>query len=280
MTLTTAQPSLTTNQGMWLQTQDEGSVLRELLGDATSISLLVRSSVANVTFSVSLFDATAGWSLAKLATCGAANTWTLIQLPNIPVWAPGGTFNLNPGTLGYYLQIVLAAGAGYISSANDVWVSPANYAAIGQSNFAANAVGSTFDIAFVQHEPGSLCTQFIDKPFSQNLDECLRYYQKSYDYDVATGTTTSVGNVSLPQQATTIFVSSVRFHKPMAKIPTMVGYSPTNAINSIRMNGVDYGITSFGNTGKAGFAQVNTATLPAVIAGNTGLMHYIADTGW
>ena len=49
------------------------------------------------------------------------------------------------------------------------------------SNFAASPVNSTFDIAFVQHEPGSLCTTLMDKPFSQNLDECLRYFCKSYE---------------------------------------------------------------------------------------------------
>ena len=51
-------------------------------------------------------------------------------------------------------------------------------------------VNSAFDIAFVQHEPGSVCSTFMDKPFTQNQDECLRYYHKTYDYRAAMGLAT------------------------------------------------------------------------------------------
>ena len=100
-------------------------------------------------------------------------------MPNLPIWTPSGTYSLVPGTYGYAFQICLAGGSAMLVSANDAWVSSGGgvgFAARGQDNFASNPVNSTFDIAFIQHEPGSLCTTFQDKPFNQNLDECLRYY--------------------------------------------------------------------------------------------------------
>src|SRR5262249_52495471 len=124
---------------------------------------------------------------------GAANTWTLISLPAMPVWDPGTTWATAPGTVGYYLNIVLAAGSGIQVAANNTWQSTAAWAPAGISNFAAQPVNSTFDLAFIQHEPGALCTSPMELDFATNYDRCLRYYQKTYDYGTAIGALTVIG---------------------------------------------------------------------------------------
>ena len=77
-----------------LQTTVEGSSFREISNDVHSVSLLVRSTVANLKFSLMLRDSLAAKSLGKLCTLGAANTWTLVQLPNLPVFPGAGNWSV------------------------------------------------------------------------------------------------------------------------------------------------------------------------------------------
>lgn len=285
LTLTTAQASLAATDQLQLINYPEGPLLRELISDVHSISLLVRTSVAGLSFGCVLRDAaSATTTLAKLLTIPSANTWTLFPLPNLPRF-PSGNFNLTPGLNGYQFVIALAAGTTVTAPANDTWQNGSFVGAAGQSNFANNPVNSTFDIAFCQHEPGPFCTTLIDKPFSQNLDECLRYYQKSYDYGTAIGTVT---NSSVFQffntqpSANTYIWGTERFRKPMAKVPTVTIYNASNGLaNQLRaqFTGTDYAVSSVGALGQAGFGWIVTPStgVPAnaILSG-----HYTADTGW
>jgi hypothetical protein len=83
------------------------------------------------------------------------------------------------------------------------------------------------------------------------------------------------------QNTASSFSFGGRFHKPMAKVPTVTIYNyNTGAANSINFSGTAYAVSSIVSTGKSGFAGINTAALPAVVAGATTPCHYIADTGW
>ena len=282
ITLTAQQATMAAGDVFSIGQFLEGIQLRELISDVHSISLLVRTSVANLNFGVSLRDpATTTKSLTKLCNIPAANTWTVISLPNIPVF-PAGNFAISAGVAGYQLGICLASGTTFTSPANDTWQNGNFVGAVGQNNFGQTVVNSTFDIAFVQHESGAVCSTFLDKPFSQNYDEALRYFAKTYDYDVGIGTVNGVGDVGLIQQSTTSGYGSARFPKSMAKIPVCIAYNPvTGSANSTRMaGGTDYGVSAFNSLGKGGFSSITTATMPAVVAGATIRIHYTADTGW
>ena len=281
VTLTTQQASLGTTDQLSIFQNVEGSMMRELSGDVHSLSLLVRSSVAGLKFAVNFRDSPATQSLVKLCTIPTANVWTLIPMPNLPVWPGAGNFSTVPGVVGYLLGFCLAAGANIIAPTADTWQSGSYLGAPGMSNFAAQAVNSTFDVAMVQHEPGAVCSTLMDKPFAQNYDECLRYFQKTYDYDVVVGTAAAVGSIALPQANTTLVIGPTRFHKPMAKIPTVISYVPsTGAANSLFLGGTAYAVTGFNTLGKAGFLGITTTTMPAVVAGAFAQLHYTADTGW
>ena len=234
----------------------EGSVLRELINDVHSIQLLVRSSVAGLKFGLALQSGDQSRSLTKLCTISAANTWTLITLPNIPVWPAAGNFTLSPGTTGYSLIVTLLAGTTYTASANDTWQSANVFGAVGQDNFFSKPIGSTFDMAFVQHEPSAVCSQLMDLPFDRNLDACLRYYTKSYSYAVKGGTVTDAGAISgiaMASQHPSIYTV---FKKPMAKAPTVVPYSNvTGASSGVRdvLAGIDRSANSVITLGETGF---------------------------
>jgi len=273
--------SLAASDQAGLLQQIEGIRFRELSSDVHSMSLLVRSSVANLKFGIGVRDLSGSRSLCKLCQLGAANTFTLISLPNLPLFPPAGSFSMAAGAIGYSINITAAAGSTLTSPANDTWQNSSFTAAIGQDNFCAQPVGSTFDIAFVQHEPGALCSTLMDLPFTQNYDNCLRYFCKSYDYEVAPGSVSTLGMLSLMQQSTTAVNGPLRFPKALARLPTFTAYNHvTGAANSLRIAGNSYAVSSTDGLGKGGLDGLNTATLPAVVLGSTAYCHYTADTGW
>ena len=282
LTLTAQQATLAPGDLIWFNQSVESIMLRELISDVHSISILARSSVANLKFGVAIRDGagTPTRSLTKLCSMGAANTWTLIQLPNLPVWPSAVTWPIGSGGVGYQLAITLASGSTFMSPANDTWQTGSFIGAVGQSNFAASPVNSTFELAFVQHEPGSICTTLMDKPFSQNLDECLRYYCKSYPYGTS-ATTTGMGGYSTAKGSNGQFViTNVRWPKVMAKGPNVVVYdTTTGGVNNIR--NFTAGTTMAGTAGdvtETGFSFLN---IPSGYTANQDCMfHYTAETGW
>ena len=263
----------------------EGPQLRELINDVHSISLLVRSNVAPLSFAVNLRDSASGYSLVNLLTVPTANTWTVLTLPNLPVWTSSGNFPVSAGSVGYFIGICLASGTTFIAPSTGVWGSGNFYGAPGMSNWVNSPVNSTFDIAFVQHEPGAVCSTLMDKPFSQNLGECLRYFQKSYPHVVAPGTATSTqGEVVVisPGVSTPNLFHPVRYGVPMAiSNPTVTIYAPgTGAINNVldASGAINRVVSSVKNPGSTGFGGVVLATNPA--ANSVIEYNYTADTGW
>ena len=282
LTLTAQQASLGASDSLSIIQTIEGPQLRELITDVHSISLLVSSTVAGLSFSVSLRDSPPTKSLVKLCTIPTANTWTLITLPNIPVW-PTANFALSPGAVGYTLNINLAAGPTVIAPAADTWQNGNFIGAPGMNNFAASPVNSIVRLAMVQHEPGALCTTFIDKPFAGangNLDECLRYYCKSYDYGtpIATSGTTSGHIHFLTSANTTWALGWAPFPKPMALVPTtLVTYGLTGGANNGSVFGGSAVAVASKVFGQKGLNALNITTAQAV---GTGIQfHYLADTG-
>jgi hypothetical protein len=285
VTLTTAQATMAAGDYFGFSQYVEGPLFRELSMDVHSISLLVYTSVAGLKFSVALRDNPTGptRSLVKLCTVPNANTWTLIQLPNLPLWDAGGTFSTVTGTPAYELWVVLAAGSNFISPAADTWQTGQFIAAPGMSNFCASSVNSTFYLGFVQHEPGSLCTTLIDKPFTANLSECMRYYWKSTLYNEIAGANTSG---SFLAGFTTQAVGYVRFPGVfpvrMAKAPTIRWFGMTGnpgTSNAIRNDATaaDVAVSSQSSVTDMSWGSPSIATAAGP---NAWRANIDADTGW
>jgi hypothetical protein len=208
----------------------------------------------------------------------------LLPLPNLPLWTAAGNFVNTPGNLGYQLILSLACGSTYTSPANGTWQNAQFLGALGQSNFAASPVNSTFDIAFVQHEPGPVCSGLIDCPFTQNLNECKRYFAKSYDYGTLPGTVTNNGQINMITIAGG-GLSATRFPRSLAKLPVYSSnlkiYSPqTGALNNVYDNSgtaADKAVSNVAYIGLDGFGVIN---FTAGGVGSYAMAHYIADTGW
>jgi hypothetical protein len=283
LTLTTAQPSLAAGDYFGLGQTIEGIRFRELASDVHSLSLLVRSSVPSVKFAVVLNDTGSTRSLCKLCTTSAtANTSTVIQLPALPVWPSSGSFGMVPYSVGYVLNIMLCCGSNYIVPAEGVWQNGNFIGAPGMGNFAANAVNSTFDIAFVQHEPGPDCSSLIDIPFSQNLDDCMRYYQKSFPYTVVPGTPSNanfvcMGPVPAGWQSMSV---GFQFRKELAKPGNVIYYNPVaGSPNGARgwPSGYNYTISGIAADRMGTYSHTVAPATPQV---DVIQVHYIAYTGW
>ena len=282
ITLTAQQASLATTDLLVFSQTVEGATLRELVGDATSLSFLVRCSVAGLTFGISIRDPSQAHSYVIPATIPTANVWTTFSFANIPVFPPGSTFSTSPGVTGALFMISLAAGANYITPANNSWQNGNLVGAQGQGNFAALPVGSTFDIGVIQWEPGNQCSQFIDLSYQRNLDRCRKFFQKSYDDITPVGTATTTGAVTLYVPPNVSFFTPVFFAPKMIKDPTVVGYSPaTGAANTVRDYGAGIDRAISGNglwAGQYGFTGFILATTNA--AQSQQAFQWTADTGW
>jgi hypothetical protein len=280
--IATAQATLAASDNLYFLQRVEGPRWRELQGDVHSLSILCRSSVAGLQFALSLRDGlTVTRSLVKLCTIPSANTWTLIPCPNLPVWDAGGTWSNSAGALGYFLGICLASGSTFIAPATDTWQSGSYIGAPGMSNLAAT-LNATFEVAFVQHEPGPVCSTLIDCPFEDNLDSCLRYFEKSYSY------ATRPGTASAPVGAPYFYIPSaanptipIQFKKIKSNTPTVNGYSTvTGALNTVRdlSNNVDRATSAAIQVGDTGFSGFGISTLPP--GAWYASFQWTADTAW
>ena len=260
----------------------ESITLRELINDVTSAQMLVRTSVAGLRPSFILRNSANSRSIVKLCPpIPVANQWTLLQIPNIAKWASDITWSLDPGTYGYEILIGLGSGSASITTANDVWVNSAvYYSAIGASNFCASPVGSTFDIAFIQHEPGPTCGQLIDLRWEDNLRYCQRHYSKNVNYLTAPcqGNWTNIGTL-VP--SSTSVRCNIRFPVEMAKAPTirMVGNSTT--LNTVYVEGAGSVATNGSYAAfTTGLNSVTLAAASAVASYADVLGDWDASDGW
>jgi hypothetical protein len=266
ITLATQQASLAATDYYFVTQFVEGINMRELISDVHSVSLLVRSSVAPLKFGLALRDVGATRSLCKLCTISSANTWTLISLPNLPVWSASGTWNIVPGVMGYSIAITLAAGVNFTAPVNDTWQNGNFPGAAGQDNFFSKTVGSTFDIGFMQHEPGAVCSTLMDRSWQQNYDDCLRYYDKSYNYDVKAGAVSGSGAMTYMVVASQPAYAQFWYKKPLAVSINPVMYSSTSGTSGVVRDATastDRAISSYASPGQKGFSGADLTARPA-----------------
>lgn len=278
LTLGTQQTTLGAGDYGLIRQSLEGIQLRPLFKDVHSVSILIKSSIANLKFSYFLQDPSVAHSYTKLCSLGAANTWTLITIPNIPI-LPAGTWASTPGNLGGYEGLCFGAGTTFTASADGAWQAANVNTSPGTTNFFGSSVGATVSVAFIQHEPGSVCSTLMDKGFS--LDEAQRYYAKSYDYEVLGGAQTFSGSIGgFMGINTNGCVGNAAFPVKMAKIPTVVLYNP-NVAATQGMYNITNGTQVGGAAaliGQRGFSQSTAAG--QYIVGNNYMFHFTADTGW
>ena len=216
-----------------------------------TLSFQVRSSLTG-TFGGSLSNGSANRSYPFTYSIPVANTWTTISVTvagdTSGTWA---TDNSN----GMSINFGLGVGTTYSGTAGS-WSGAPYFSATGATSVVGTN-GATFYITGVQLEKGATATSFDYRPYGTELVLCQRYYQKSYNTDVAPGTNTTVGTVTFREYSTNTFLPNfaTRLNTPLRATPTVVNWYTTNGIlNSVSVatgsNTIntlyDYGMNSTG----------------------------------
>jgi hypothetical protein len=152
-----------------------------------TISFRVRSSLTGL-FGGAITNSAGNRSYVFSYTINAANTWEVNT-----VTIPGdttGTWLTTTGT-GISLMFDLGVGTTYSGAAGS-W-SGTYYEGLTGGVKLTTTSSATLDITGVQLEQGIVATPFEFRPFSVEVALCQRYYEKSYNIDVAPGTITSAG---------------------------------------------------------------------------------------
>jgi hypothetical protein len=213
-----------------------------------TLSFWVRSSLTG-TFGGAFRNYAGNRSYTYSYTISAANTW---EYKTITI--PGDTGGTWAGATNSGAVIIgLALGVGSSNStAAGTWTA-GNFQSVPGATSVVGTNGATFYITGVQLEVGSTATSFDYRPYGTELVLCQRYYEKSYNTDVALATSTSVGVVGATgvQGATTgSEISAAGFFRVTKRVTPTMSYFDTVG-NSGKCTRVQQGVAITTNSSLA-----------------------------
>lgn len=169
----------------------------DLIGNACTISCVIQSSTTQ-TFQWVLYYANSSDNFSAVTQI-SSGTWsaTTSTIHNFSATVAAGSM-VSGVSNGIYLAILPANGGAYTSG--------------------------TFYITGVQLEVGTVATPFERQIYSNQLAQCQRYYERSYEYGTATGAVTTAGSAQLPIGASaSIFQGIIPYVEKRAQ-PTLTFY--------------------------------------------------------
>ena len=256
----------------------EGYLWRKFWQRPLVISFWVKASQTG-TFGVTIESGASDRSYIGQYTVSVANTWefktvAFLASPSSGTWPLATT----PGA-GLYFS--LCAGATYISTAGS-WLSTNAFSVSGNVNV-MSSTSNVWQIAGLQLEVGTAASEFEDVPFDVNLQRCKRYFQKSFDYNVAPAPWPSAGSSGAQSWACGVGASTASVYPVMLPVvmraaPVLVLWNPSAANAQMRNGtlGTDFTLSAAANSSERNFWI--TATSPASsVAGNSVSVHWTAD---
>lgn len=142
-------------------------------------------------------------------------------------------------------------------------------------NRSSLGVGAGINFTQLQLNVGSVALPFQPKSFSDELQQCLRYYEKSYNYSDAPGTASFNGASAYPSyQANGANRLGVLYKVAKRIAGTVTIYNPATGASGQMTNGGSPITAAATDTGNAGFATFPSGTYAA---NNDIRFHYVAD---
>ena len=129
---------------------------------------------------------------------------------------------------GLELRWHFASGSSDHVSASSTWTgSSTGYLTTSNQVNLFDSTSNEWYLTGVQLEVGEKATPFEHKSFRQELSDCLRYFEKSYNYGVAPGTVTDNGMIALRKSSVSSGIYDINlFYVHKRATPTIVLYSP------------------------------------------------------
>jgi hypothetical protein len=157
---------------------------------SVTLSFWVRSSLTG-TFGGSITNSAENYSYPFSYTISSANTW---EQKSITITGPtAGTWVGATNGVGASVFFSLGTGSTYSGTAG-AWAAAGYYSVTGATSVVGTS-GATFYITGVQLEKGSTATSFDYRPYGTELMLCQRYYQKSFNQSVSSGTAAYLGGL-------------------------------------------------------------------------------------
>jgi len=187
-----------------------------------TLSFWVRSSITG-TYCGALGNSAENRSYVFAFSVNSANTWEqkTIAIPG----DTAGTWLTNNG-IGIRVRVTLGAGSNFQGTAN-AWSGANLFATASQTQWVSTN-GATFYLTGVQLEVGTAATPFERRQFGQELALCQRYFQKSYDLNLALGSIEQIGSVQTSADVTVFYKNfgPIRLMGPMRVRPSITAYNP------------------------------------------------------
>ena len=276
MLCTTADASPAAGDNLAINQRFEGQNLQQVkkgtaAAEQLTLSFWVKANVTG-TYIVDLLDTDNTRSVSKSYTISASGVWEYKTI-TFPADTTGA-FN-NDNELSLLVNFWLAGGSNFTSGTlNTTWNTTVEAnRAVGQTNL-ASATNNYWQITGVQLEVGDTATPFEFKPFGEELKECERYFEKSYSYATAPGTSTvnSAYNVSGP--TANLPGTRWRTHKRGAPTCTIRHWNGTlnqvYRVSDAAAISVTGGFQAIGDTGAS-------EIIIASANNNSYIYHYTAD---
>jgi hypothetical protein len=224
-----------------------------------TLSFWVRSSLTG-TFGGALQNGSFNYSYPFSYTILSANTW---EFKTITIAGPtAGTWNVTTG-IGIVVNFGLGIGSTYSGTAG-AWAAT-NYGSATGATSVVGTNGATFYITGVQLEQNTSATPFERRLYNQELANCQRYYEKSYDIGTVPASASTGGLVYSAGSnggLTTSFLSDGKgFIVSKRAAPTMTIYDQSG--NSGKCNREYFGVSSTANS-----------TVVATLEGNNNFIVY------
>jgi hypothetical protein len=254
-TITTGDTTIAAGDNMHVGQKIEGYNFAPYIGKNAVFSFWAKSSLAG-TYCATFRNGGVDRSYVTEFTL-LASTWTLIEIPIIFDYS-GGTWNYTNGT-GLNVLITLVGGSTY-QTTPDAWQTGNYFATSNQVNFAETAANA-FWFTDMKLNEGTIRYPYQPFTFQRTLDDCQRYYEKSYDLGVVPGTTNS-NNIFGKQAASAIafYEQGVSFLTRKRATPTVVIFSP--------------------NTGATGYMyNLSTTSDTVVTTASIGDSRFFVDSG-
>jgi hypothetical protein len=235
-TITTADASIGATQQYWIGQEVEGYNVADLqYGTANAktvtLSFWVNCSVTG-TFSGCFMNSASDRSYPFTYTISAANTWE--QKTITIAGDTTGTWLTTNGT-GISVQWSFGAGSSRSGTAN-TWAAARYHGATGATAL-ISTLSATFYITGVQLEQNTSATPFERRLYNQELANCQRYFETSYEAGNAVGSTSNPNrSIGWFAQATQDYNNQrVSYAVSKRANPSVAIYNPSTGVaNQIR----------------------------------------------
>ena len=240
----------------------------------TTLSFWARSSLTG-TFGGSLSNGDNDRSYVFAYTISAANTWEYKTVTI--VGDTTGTWGSTNGR-GIQVSFSLGGGSGRSTTAGS-WSAGYFIQPTGSTNLVSTNAATLY-ITGVQLEVGSTATSFDYLDYGRSLIQCQRYYEKSYNIDVAPLTSTAVGNIQFygSTDSAQNIVTSRQFSVSKRTTPTMtyINQNGTSGTWTYVRSGATANVTANDyQTGTSGFNVYVSTGAAYVVANMYG--HWVAS---